>query len=150
MSESAHFLLIPGCKAVFGRLRAVRLFFRPVWPALADQNQSRTWRSTFMKVVQLVCAVALGLAAVSPAMASEEIIKKARCVACHAVDQKRVGPAYKDVAKKFAGQKDAVDMLAEKIMKGSQGVWGPVPMPANTQVSAAEAKELATWVMSLK
>ncbi len=95
-------------------------------------------------------ALALTLTVAGPAMANEALAKSKNCMACHSVDKKVVGPAYKDVAKKFAGQKDAVDMLAEKIMKGSQGVWGPVPMPANTQVSAAEAKELSTWVMSLK
>ena len=95
-------------------------------------------------------ALALTLTVAGPAMANEALAKSKNCMACHSVDKKVVGPAYKDVAKKFAGQKDAVDMLAEKIMKRSQGVWGPVPMPANTQVSAAEAKELATWVMSLK
>ena len=71
-------------------------------------------------------------------------------MACHAVDKKLVGPAYKDVAAKYAGQKDAVDKLAAKIIKGGSGVWGPVPMPPNTQVSPAEAKTLATWVMAQK
>jgi cytochrome c len=72
------------------------------------------------------------------------------CLACHAVDKKVVGPAYKDVAAKYAGDKTAVDKLAQKIMKGGSGVWGPVPMPANTQVNEAEAKKLAAWVLSLK
>ena len=71
-------------------------------------------------------------------------------MACHAVDKKLVGPAYKDVAAKYAGQKDAADKLANKIIKGGAGVWGPVPMPANTQVSEAEAKKLAAWVLGLK
>jgi cytochrome c len=72
------------------------------------------------------------------------------CMACHAVDKKLVGPAYKDVAAKYAGQKDAVDKLSAKILKGGSGVWGPVPMPANAQVSDAEAKKLAAWVLTLK
>ena len=72
------------------------------------------------------------------------------CMACHALDKKLVGPAYKDVAAKYAGQKDAVDKLSAKIMKGGSGVWGPVPMPANTQVNEAEAKKLAAWVLTLK
>jgi cytochrome c len=71
-------------------------------------------------------------------------------MACHALDKKLVGPAYKDVAAKYAGDKAAVDKLAAKIMKGGSGVWGPVPMPANAQVNDAEAKKLAAWVMSLK
>ena len=71
-------------------------------------------------------------------------------MACHAVDKKVVGPAYKDVAAKYAGQKDAVDKLAQKVMKGGSGVWGPVPMPANPQVSEAEAKQLVAWILTLK
>ena len=100
--------------------------------------------------VAMMAAAGILLAGQAQADAGADLAKAKNCMSCHAVGKKLVGPAYKDVAKKFAGQKDAVDMLAEKIMKGSQGVWGPVPMPANTQVSAAEAKELATWVMSLK
>ena len=91
------------------------------------------------------------LAAVSaPAMADEALAKAKNCMACHAVDKKLVGPAYKDVAKKYAGDAKAADMLAAKIQKGGSGVWGAVPMPANTQVNDAEAKKLAAWVLSLK
>ncbi|MNY71861.1 Cytochrome c-552 precursor [compost metagenome] len=61
-----------------------------------------------------------------------------------------MGPSYKDVAAKYAGQKDAVDKLAAKIIKGGAGVWGPVPMPANAQVNDADAKKLAAWVMTNK
>jgi cytochrome c len=95
--------------------------------------------------------VLAALAAVSaPAMADQALATAKNCMACHAIDKKLVGPAYKDVAAKYAGQKDAVDKLTAKIMKGGSGVWGPVPMPANTQVNEAEAKKLATWVLSLK
>ena len=87
---------------------------------------------------------------VAPAMADLALAKSKNCLACHAVDKKLVGPAYKDVAAKYAGQKDAIDKLSAKIMKGGSGVWGPVPMPANTQVNEAEAKKLAAWVLSLK
>ena len=71
-------------------------------------------------------------------------------MACHAADKKLVGPSYKEVAAKYAGQKDAVDKLAQKIIKGGVGVWGQVPMPANAQVSEAEAKQLVQWIMTLK
>jgi cytochrome c len=87
---------------------------------------------------------------VAPAMADLALATSKNCMACHAVDKTLVGPAYKDVAAKYAGQKDAVDKLSAKIMKGGSGVWGPVPMPANTQVNEAEAKKLAAWVLSLK
>jgi cytochrome c len=92
----------------------------------------------------------IAAAACVPAMADLALATSKNCMACHAIDKKVVGPAYKDVAAKYAGQKDAVDKLASKIMKGGAGVWGPVPMPANTQVNAAEAKKLAAWVLTQK
>ena len=95
-------------------------------------------------------ALAATLLAAPGAWASPELAQQKTCMACHAVDRKVVGPSYKDVAAKYAGQKDAVDKLAEKIVKGGAGVWGPVPMPANPKVSAAEARQLATWILSLK
>jgi cytochrome c len=94
--------------------------------------------------------VLFAAAAWLPAMADQALATSKNCMACHAIDKKLVGPAYKDVAAKYAGQKDAADKLAAKIMKGGSGVWGPVPMPANPQVSAAEAKKLATWVLGMK
>lgn len=90
------------------------------------------------------------LAASTSAMADMKLATEKNCMACHAIEKKVVGPGYKDVAAKYAGQKDAIDMLAGKILKGGAGVWGPIPMPANAQVSAAESKILAAWVMSLK
>ena len=87
---------------------------------------------------------------VGSAFAQQDLATKKNCFACHAVEKKVVGPAYKDVAAKYNGQKDAVAKLSEKIMKGGSGVWGPVPMPANPQVNEAEAKQLAQWVLSLK
>jgi cytochrome c len=85
----------------------------------------------------------------APAFANQELAQKKNCLACHSVDNKIVGPAYKDVAAKYAGDKTAVAKLAEKIQKGGVGTWGQVPMPAN-QVTPDEAKTLATWVLSLK
>lgn len=95
-------------------------------------------------------ALAMTLTVAAPAMADLALATSKNCMACHAVDKKLVGPSYKDVAAKYAGQKDAVDKLAVKIMKGSSGVWGPIPMPANAQVNEADAKKLAAWVLSLK
>lgn len=97
-------------------------------------------------------ALIVGLALVAPAaaFASQELAQKKNCMACHAVDKKLVGPAYKEVAAKYAKDKNAAKMLAEKIIKGGGGVWGPVPMPPNTQVSPAEAETLAKWVMTAK
>ncbi len=101
-----------------------------------------------MKRALLIMAVMTTVAA--PAMADEALAKAKNCMACHAVDKKLVGPSYKDVAKKYAGDAKAVDMLATKIMKGGSGVWGAIPMPANPQVNEADAKKLATWVLGQK
>ena len=101
-----------------------------------------------MKRALLIMAAMAAISA--PAMADEALAKSKNCMACHAVDKKLVGPAYKEVAKKYAGDAKAVDMLATKIVKGGSGVWGAIPMPANTQVSEADAKKLAAWVLSMK
>lgn len=93
----------------------------------------------------IVAAVSIS----APALADQALATSKNCMACHAVDKKLVGPAYKDVAKKYAGQKDAADKLAAKIRAGGSGVWGVIPMPANTQVSEADSKKLAAWVLSL-
>ena len=85
----------------------------------------------------------------TPAFANLDLAKKNACMACHAVDKKVVGPAYKDVAKKYAGNKTAEATLAEKVIKGGGGVWGPVPMPPNA-VTPDEAKKLVHWVLSQK
>ena len=87
---------------------------------------------------------------IAPAYADSALANSKNCMACHAKERKLVGPAYKDVAAKYASDKTAVDRLAIKIQKGGAGVWGPVPMPANTQVSDADAKKLAAWVLTLK
>ncbi len=95
--------------------------------------------------------VAAALSAVAvPAMADAALATAKNCMACHAVDKKMVGPSYNDVSAKYKADPDAAKKLAVTIQKGSKGVWGPVPMPANPQVSEAEAGKLAAWVMSLK
>ncbi|WP_427912724.1 c-type cytochrome [Ramlibacter sp. MMS24-I3-19] len=99
---------------------------------------------------RVLFATAIALLATGPALADQALATAKNCMACHAIDKKLVGPAYKDVAAKYAGQPGAVDKLAAKIQKGGSGVWGPVPMPANTQVNEAEAKKLAAWVLTLK
>jgi len=103
-----------------------------------------------MKRILITLAVSLFAATSAMADAGLDLAKAKNCLACHSVDKKVVGPAYKDVAAKYAGKAGMVDTLAEHIMKGSQGVWGPIPMPANTQVNAADAKTLATWILAQK
>ncbi|HTN49172.1 MAG TPA: c-type cytochrome [Burkholderiaceae bacterium] len=97
----------------------------------------------------VVALAALGLAVASgPVFAQAELAKQKNCLACHAIDKKLVGPAYKDVAAKYKGDKDAAARLAKKIREGGVGVWGQVPMPANPQVNEQEAMSLAKWVLS--
>jgi len=91
----------------------------------------------------------IALAAV-PAFAQVDLATKKNCMACHAVDKKVLGPAFKEVGAKYAGQAGAVDKLAAKVMKGGTGVWGNIPMPANPQVTDAEAKQLVGWILTLK
>ena len=102
-----------------------------------------------MKFRLLVVLAASALAS-SAALANADLAKAKNCIACHAVANKVVGPAYKDVAAKYAGQKDAEDKLTQKVLKGGSGVWGAIPMPANGQVSEAEARTLVKWVLSQK
>ncbi|RZL98666.1 MAG: c-type cytochrome [Variovorax sp.] len=93
--------------------------------------------------------LAAGLCGIlAPAWADLALARSKNCMSCHAVERKVLGPAFKDVAARYKGQAGAADMLAAKIRKGGAGVWGPVPMPANNQVSEAEAKALATWVLA--
>jgi cytochrome c len=99
---------------------------------------------------KLALASILAIVAAPAAFANADLAQKKNCLACHQTDKKLVGPSYKEVAAKYAGQKDAAAKLAEKIQKGGTGVWGQVPMPANPQVNAEEAKTLATWVLSVK
>jgi cytochrome c len=92
----------------------------------------------------------LGMLVSNAAMANADLAKAKNCMACHAIANKVVGPAYKDVAAKYAGQKDAEDKLTQKVLKGGSGVWGAVPMPANAQVNEAEARTLVKWILSQK
>jgi cytochrome c len=102
-----------------------------------------------MKRSLMVIAALTAMASTS-AMASPDLAKAKNCMACHAVATKLVGPAYKDVAAKYAGQKDAEAKLVAKVLKGGSGAWGAIPMPANPQVTEAEAKTLVKWVLAQK
>ncbi|HSQ03453.1 MAG TPA: c-type cytochrome [Burkholderiales bacterium] len=84
------------------------------------------------------------------AQEAEQLAGKSGCLACHSVDKKIVGPAYKDVAVKYRGQPDAEAKLTQKVKNGGAGVWGQVPMPPNTQVGDADIKKMVDWILSLK
>lgn len=99
-----------------------------------------------MKFVQVLIGAAVLISA--PAFASKELAQKNACLACHATDKKLVGPAYQEIAKKYAGQKDAEANLAKSIKAGGSGKWGPIPMPAQAALSEADAKTLAVWILA--
>jgi cytochrome c len=86
----------------------------------------------------------------SSALASPELAREKVCMGCHAVDRKLIGPSFKDVAARYAGQPDAVARLSERIIKGGSGAWGVVPMPANPRLSPEDARTLAIWVLGQK
>lgn len=83
-----------------------------------------------------------------PAFANLELAQKNACMACHSVTNKILGPAYKDVAQKYKGQKDAETTLVNNIKKGGSGKWGAVPMPPQASLSDSDAKVLAKWILS--
>ena len=103
-----------------------------------------------MKLVATGIAIFGLMGMTLPAAASEELAKKHACFACHTVDKKMVGPAYKEVAAKYRNDKAAPAKLAEKVKKGGQGVWGNVPMPPNATVPDADVKALVKWILSQK
>lgn len=98
----------------------------------------------------VIAAAAAAFLAAAPASAADQLkLASAKgCTACHAVDKKVIGPSYKDVAKKYKGDAKAPEMLAAKVVKGGQGVWGAIPMPPN-KVSDDESKKLVAWILAL-
>jgi cytochrome c len=106
-----------------------------------------------LKLITLAAVTTVLAAVSSPVLADQALATSKNCMACHAVASKMVGPALNEVAKKYTGDADAAKKLAAIIQKGStpgKGNWGPVPMPANTQVNEADSLKLAGWVLSLK
>jgi cytochrome c len=102
-------------------------------------------RSLF--AIALCTSVAFSAAS---AWADQALASSKNCMSCHAVGKKLLGPSFKDVADKYRGDKSAPDKLASKIMNGGSGAWGVLVMPANKQVSEAEAKKLVAWILNQK
>jgi cytochrome c len=102
-----------------------------------------------MKAITVSLLAAAGILSAGAVQADEALAKSKNCMTCHQVAKKVVGPAYKDVAAKYAG-KGAEATLAEKIIKGGKGNWGAVPMPPNPKVSPEEANKLVAWILSQK
>ncbi len=99
------------------------------------------------------CLLAAGSASVAMAATEAEatgIAQKNGCLACHELDKKKVGPAWREVGKKYSGQADAEDKLLVKVKKGGKDVWGPVPMPPNATVKDADIKTMVQFVLTLK
>lgn len=84
------------------------------------------------------------------ASADQALAQKNACLSCHGVDKKIVGPGFKEISKKYAGDKSAQAKLVAKVKTGGKGVWGDIPMPPNPQVSAADSNKIIAWVLSLK
>jgi cytochrome c len=102
------------------------------------------------KTTALLVISTMTAAGAAFAQSGEDLLKKNGCTACHAIDKKVIGPAYKEVAEKYKGDASAAAKLQDKVKKGGSGVWGPVPMPPNTQVSDADIKTMIAYVLSLK
>lgn len=100
--------------------------------------------------MKLIIAAVISAAALvsAPAMANLDLAKKSNCMSCHTVDKKLVGPAYKDVAAKYAGKADAVKTLSAKVKAGGKGNWGEIPMPPNANVKDADIETLVKWILA--
>jgi cytochrome c len=103
-----------------------------------------------MKTALISLTMAAAFLSNSSANANEALAQKSNCYACHALDKKILGPAFTEVAKRYAGKDDSVQVITQTIRKGSSGKWGAIPMPGNEQLSEPDAATLATWIISLK
>ena len=93
--------------------------------------------------------LASGACAADP-KAAEALAKNSGCLACHTVDKKLVGPAYKDIAAKYRNNKGAEADLMKKVKAGGKGVWGDIPMPPNAHVKDDNIKTMVQWILSIK
>lgn len=119
---------------------------------LVEEKKKAARRGEVARCLVKGLGLAAGAAALMAATASpaqEELFKKYSCFACHSLDKKLVGPAYKDVAAKYKGQKDAPEKLFEKVRKGGSGVWGQIPMPPNPTPPDADLKAMIKYILSL-
>ncbi|MBI4742984.1 MAG: c-type cytochrome [Betaproteobacteria bacterium] len=101
-----------------------------------------------MKAIYVSLLAVAGILSAGAVQADEALAKAKNCMACHNLDKKVVGPAYKEVAKKYSAKDEA--KLVEKVLKGGKGSWGEVPMPPNAAVKPEEAAKLVKWILSLK
>jgi cytochrome c len=107
-------------------------------------------KETYLRITLQWIAVIGLLGCAGPVRADYDLVVKKNCLACHYVDKRKYGPSFQQVAAKYAEQKNAAEVLAKKIRRGGTGVWGQDVMPPQPQVSASEARTIATYVLSLK
>ena len=103
----------------------------------------------FNTKINILFASALMLFATQNVIVDEALAKNKNCHACHSIDNKIIGPAFKDIAAKYKGVDGAVAALTSKVKNGGAGVWGDMPMPPNAAVSDAEIETLVKWILSL-
>lgn len=104
-------------------------------------------KKSVLTAAALVLAMLTGA---QSAWADMKFAQEKNCMACHSVDRKIMGPSFKQIAAKYAGDKEAVNRLTTKVIKGGSGTWGAAAMPPNEQVTETEAKKLVVWILSLK
>jgi len=105
---------------------------------------------TAARLASVCAALLLGPPAWADAAAEAAFAQSKNCLACHGIEKKVVGPAFKAVADKYRNDPAALERLALKVRQGGNGAWGVVYMPANAQVSPEESKRLVAWVLGLK
>lgn len=106
-----------------------------------------------MLIITALGSASLAIGAAGNAAAADAkvdaLLKQHNCIQCHGMDKKILGPAYKDVAGKYKGQKDAAALLAKKVKEGGKGVWGQIPMPPNDKVSDADIQLMMAYILSM-
>ena len=107
-------------------------------------------KALIMTVAAAGALMLAGQAGAADAKAAEALAQKSGCLACHSIDKKVIGPSYKDIAAKYKGDKGAEAKLIAKVKNGGSGVWGPIPMPANSpHVKDADIKTMVQWILSM-
>jgi cytochrome c len=103
-----------------------------------------------MSKLMIAAASAAMLVMSGAASADQALAQKNACMSCHGVDKKIVGPAFKEIAQKYADDKDAQAHLVTKVKTGGKGVWGNIPMPPNPNLKQEDAEKIVAWLLSLK
>ena len=103
-----------------------------------------------MSKLMIAAASAAMLVMSGAASADQALAQKNACMSCHGVDKKTVGPAFKEIAKKYADDKDAQAQLVTKVKTGGKGVWGAIPMPPNPNLKQEDAEKIVAWLLTLK